>query len=152
MPPADGRHQELHPRAAGLQNRTAEHQADRQPVHRAAQAQRPPDRGGLRRQANQVNDYEKSSFANSEAQQLAFLTDTLLWILKGYEEELSWKLLETAQMDRGEAAQFNTAVMLRADTKTQIESMVQAVANSVYMPNEAPRPTWGCRRPPAATA
>ncbi len=27
--------------------------------------------------------------------------------------------------------------MLRADTKTQIESMVQAVANSVYMPNEA---------------
>ena len=86
---------------------------------------------------NQVNDYEKSSFANSEAQQLAFLTDTLLWILKGYEEELSWKLLETAQMDRGEAAQFNTAVMLRADTKTQIESMVQAVANSVYMPNEA---------------
>ena len=86
---------------------------------------------------NQVNDYEKSSFANSEAQQLAFLTDTLLWILKGYEEELSWKLLEPAQMDRGEAAQFNTAVMLRADTKTQIESMVQAVANSVYMPNEA---------------
>lgn len=45
---------------------------------------------------NQVNDYEKSSFANSEAQQLAFLTDTLLWILKGYEEELSWKLLEAA--------------------------------------------------------
>ena len=40
-------------------------------------------------------------------------------------------------MDRGEGAQFNTAVMLRADTKTQIESMVQAVANSVYMPNEA---------------
>nr|DAV81944.1 MAG TPA: portal protein [Caudoviricetes sp.] len=86
---------------------------------------------------NQVNDYEKSSFANSESQQLAFLTDTLLWILKGYEEELSWKLLEPEQINRGEAAQFNTAVMLRADTKTQIESMVQAVANSVYMPNEA---------------
>ena len=30
---------------------------------------------------NQVNDYEKSSFANSESQQLAFLADTLLWIL-----------------------------------------------------------------------
>ena len=86
---------------------------------------------------NQVNDYEKSSFANSESQQLAFLTDTLLWILKGYEEELSWKLLEPEQINRGEAAQFNTAVMLRADTKTQIESMVQAVANSVYKPNEA---------------
>lgn len=40
-------------------------------------------------------------------------------------------------MDQGEAAQFNTAVLLRADTKTQIESMVQAVSNSIYMPNEA---------------
>lgn len=50
---------------------------------------------------NQVNDYEKSSFANSESQQLAFLTDTLLWILKGYEEELSWKLLEPEQINRG---------------------------------------------------
>ena len=86
---------------------------------------------------NQVNDYEKSSFANSEAQQLAFLTDTLLWILKGYEEELSWEAAGACADGPGEAAQFNTAVMLRADTKTQIESMVQAVANSVYMPNEA---------------
>ncbi len=108
------------------------------PVHRAAQAQRPPDRGGLRRQAQPGQRLREVLLCQPEAQQLAFLTDTLLWILKGYEEELSWKLLATAQMDRGEAAQFNTAVMLRrADTKTQIESMVQAVANSVYMPNEA---------------
>ncbi len=86
---------------------------------------------------NQINDYEKSSFASSEAQQLAFLTDTLLWILKGYEEELSWKLLEPRQLREGTAAQFNTAVLLRADTRTQIESMTEAVANSIYMPNEA---------------
>ena len=35
---------------------------------------------------NQLNDYEKSSYANSEAQQQAFLTDTMLVILKGLEE------------------------------------------------------------------
>ena len=28
-------------------------------------------------------------------------------------------------------------MLLRADTKTQIESMVQAVSNLIYMPNEA---------------
>ena len=57
--------------------------------------------------------------------------------MKGYEEELSWKLLEPRQLREGTAAQFNTAVLLRADTRTQIESMTEAVANSIYMPNEA---------------
>ena len=39
----------------------------------------------------QINDYSKSSYASSEAQNLAFLVDTLLFILKQYEEELNYK-------------------------------------------------------------
>ena len=41
---------------------------------------------------NQINDYEKSSYANSEMQQLSFLVDTMLFPLKQYEEELTYKL------------------------------------------------------------
>lgn len=86
---------------------------------------------------NQINDYEKSSYASSEAQQLAFLTDTLLWIIKDYEEEITAKLVPEARQAAGVAAKFNTAVILRADTKTQIDSMAQAVSNSIYTPDEA---------------
>ena len=42
---------------------------------------------------NQINDYEKSSYAAAEQQQLAFYVDTLLYILKQYEEEIVYKLL-----------------------------------------------------------
>lgn len=39
---------------------------------------------------NQIGDYEKSSYASSEAQQLSFYVDTMLYILKQYEEELNY--------------------------------------------------------------
>ena len=40
---------------------------------------------------NQINDYTKSSYSNSEMQQLSFLTDTMLFVLKQYEEEVNYK-------------------------------------------------------------
>lgn len=88
---------------------------------------------------NQVNDYEKSSYASAEAQQLAFLVDTLLWIVKDYEEEITFKLVPEERIDQGVGAEFNTAVILRADSKTQLESLGAAVEKSVYTPNEARR-------------
>ena len=44
---------------------------------------------------NQINDYEKSSYSNSEMQNLSFYVDTELFILKQYEEELRYKCLRT---------------------------------------------------------
>ena len=41
----------------------------------------------------QIGDYTKSSYASAEAQQLSFYVDTLLYIIKQYEEELTYKLL-----------------------------------------------------------
>ena len=86
---------------------------------------------------NQIGDYEKSSYANSEAQQLSFYVDTMLYILKQYEEELNYKLLSREEIDNGYYFKFNVAVILRADLKTQIETLSQAVANFIYTPNEA---------------
>ena len=86
---------------------------------------------------NQINDYEKSSYASAEAQQLTFYVDTLLYILKQYEEELSNKLLSDEDVAQGCYFKFNIQVILRADLKTQIESLVSAVSNGVYTPDEA---------------
>lgn len=85
----------------------------------------------------QVGDYTKSSYASAEAQQLSFLIDTLLYIVKQYEEEIGYKLLSTAEEADGYHAKFNTGVILRADQQTQINTLSAAVANFLMTPNEA---------------
>ena len=88
---------------------------------------------------NQLNDYEKASYANSEAQQLAFYAETMLSILKQYEEELNYKLLTAEQIAEGCRFKFNVAAVLRGDTKAQVESLCQGISNGLYTPNEARR-------------
>ena len=85
----------------------------------------------------QVGDYTKSSYSSAEAQQLSFLVDTLLFILKQYEEEIGYKLLNDAEVADGYHTKFNPGVMLRADQKTQIETLSAAVSNFLLTPNEA---------------
>ena len=86
---------------------------------------------------NQINDYEKSSYANSEMQQLSFYVDTVLFILKQYEEEINYKLLSKEERKEGIFFKFNEKVILRTDSKTQIEALSKAVNNGIYTPNEA---------------
>lgn len=85
----------------------------------------------------QVGDYTKSSYASAEAQQLSFLVDTLLFIVKGLEEEIGYKLLSDEEVANGFHVKFNTAVILRADQKTQIETLKSAVSQFLMTPNEA---------------
>ena len=85
----------------------------------------------------QIGDYTKSSYASAEAQQLAFYVDTLLYIIKQYEDELTYKLLSDEEVEKGYHFKFNVAVILRADLKTQIDSLSRAVSNFIYTPNEA---------------
>lgn len=86
---------------------------------------------------NQIGDYEKSSYASAEAQQLSFYIDTLLYIIKQYEEELNYKLLSDEDMENGYYFKFNVAAILRADLKTQVDTLCQAISNFLYTPNEA---------------
>lgn len=85
----------------------------------------------------QVGDYTKSSYASAEAQQLSFLVDTLLFIVKHYEEEIGYKLLDDIEEKDGYHAKFNTGVILRADQQTQINTLSAAVSNFLMTPNEA---------------
>lgn len=86
---------------------------------------------------NQIGDYEKSSYASAEAQQLSFYVDTLLYIIKQYEEELNYKLLSDEDIENGYYFKFNVAVILRADLKTQVDTLCQAISKFLYTPNEA---------------
>ena len=85
----------------------------------------------------QIGDYTKSSYASAEAQQLSFYVDTLLYIIKQYEEELSYKLLTSDEIEGGYHFKFNVAVILRADLATQINTLSVGVSNFIYTPNEA---------------
>lgn len=85
----------------------------------------------------QIGDYTKSSYASAEAQQLSFYVDTLLYIIKQYEEEITYKLLSSDEVEDGLYFKFNVAVILRADLATQINTLSKGVANFIYTPNEA---------------
>ncbi len=86
---------------------------------------------------NQINNYEKSSYANSETQQLAFLVDTMSYRLKQYEEETNAKALLPQESMQGYLFKFNEKAILRTDSKTQMENLTKAVNNGIYTPNEA---------------
>lgn len=86
---------------------------------------------------NQINDYEKSSYANSEMQQLSFYVDTELFILKQYEEEINYKMLSSNESDQGFFYKFNEKVILRTDSKTQMETLAKAVDSGIYKRDEA---------------
>lgn len=86
---------------------------------------------------NQINDYEKSSYANSEMQNISFYIDTALYILKQYEEEINYKLLDPGEAAAGMHFKFNENVILRTDAKSQAEILTVYVQNGIYTPNEA---------------
>lgn len=85
---------------------------------------------------NQINDYEKSSYANSESQQLAFLVDTMLFRLAAYEQEINYKTLTEAEREAGFRFKFNEKAILRADAQTQMQTICSAINNGIYTPNE----------------
>lgn len=86
---------------------------------------------------NHLNDYSKSSYANSESQNLAFLVDTLLYILAKWEEELDYKLLFEKEIEDGYHTKFNLRNLLRGDIKTQSEALQKFVTTGVYSINDA---------------
>lgn len=85
----------------------------------------------------QYNDLSKSSYASVEAQQLSFYVDTLLYIIKQYEEEINYKLLSDKEIEQGYHFKFNVAAIMRADLATQINTLSKGVSNFIYTPNEA---------------
>ena len=74
---------------------------------------------------NHLNDYDKSSYSNSEMQNLSFYVDTLLYILSLYEEEFNLKLLTEKERLNGLHFEFNVSSILKGDLKTQAECITK---------------------------
>lgn len=85
---------------------------------------------------NQLNDYDKSSYSNSESQQLAFLVDTMSYRLSQYEQEINYKCLSDTEKKEGYYFKFNEKAILRTDSKTQKEVITGYVQNGIYTINE----------------
>lgn len=88
-------------------------------------------------QPTQLNDLTKSSYASEAAQQVSFLSSTLLYIISLYEQELNRKLLTNSEIQRGLHFKFNVGVLLRTDPATQANIIEKLVQNSIYSVNEA---------------
>ena len=85
----------------------------------------------------QLNDYSKGSYANSTSQQLAFLTDTLMYIARQYEDELSYKLLSNAEIEAGMRVDVDTEAVLLSSPDTLADILVKYVTGSILTINEA---------------
>ena len=88
-------------------------------------------------QPNYLNDYSKSSYANSSAQNLSFYVNTLLYNVTVYEQELNRKLLTSREQAQGMGFKFNVSVILRGDPSQQADVIQKLVQAGIYSPNDA---------------
>lgn len=88
-------------------------------------------------QPNYLNDYSKSSYANSSAQNLSFYVNTLLYNVTVYEQELNRKLLTSKEQAQGMGFKFNVSVILRRDPSQQADVIQKLVQAGIYSPNDA---------------
>ena len=85
---------------------------------------------------NVINDYTKSSYSNSETQQLDFYVNTLQPLFLIYEQELSYKLLHPRDLERGQRLVINEDVLFKMDNQTKANVYSNYVQNFIMTPNE----------------
>lgn len=85
---------------------------------------------------NVINDYSKSSYSNSESQQLDFYVNTLQPLFKSYEQEMTSKLLRTDEQLKGVRLCINEKILFKMDSKTQSEVLTSYLTNFGMTVNE----------------
>ncbi|MBM7598477.1 HK97 family phage portal protein [Virgibacillus halotolerans] len=86
---------------------------------------------------HQLGDLERSTNSNIEHQNKSFYIDTLQPILTNYEQELTYKLLTSNEINQGYFFRFNVDVILRSDSKERAEYLTILVEKGVMTPAEA---------------
>lgn len=86
---------------------------------------------------NIINDYSKSSYSNSETQQLDFYVNTLQPLFNAYEQEVTYKLSLEEELNKGTRYKLNEKILFKMDSKTQAEVYTKLVGNFIMTPNEA---------------
>lgn len=85
---------------------------------------------------HQLNDLDRATHTNVEHQQREFYVDTLMDILTGYEQELTYKLFTGKELSSGYYIKFNVNAILRADPKTRYEGYRIAIQSGFMTANE----------------
>ncbi|MBV4417198.1 phage portal protein [Clostridium tyrobutyricum] len=85
---------------------------------------------------HQLNELVKSSYASTSESNREFYTDTMLGILTMYEQETTYKIFMTTELNNGFYGKFAADVILRGDPKTRYEAYASAIQNGVLMPDE----------------
>ena len=85
---------------------------------------------------HQLNELSRATHTNIEEQQREFYVDTLMDILTGYEQELTYKLFTQQELEAGYYVKFNVNAILRADPKTRYEGYRIAIQSGFMTPNE----------------
>lgn len=85
---------------------------------------------------NVINDYTKSSYSNSETQQVDFYVNTLQPLFKSYEQEITYKLLTEKEINQGYKLEINEKVLFKMDNKTQAEVYSKYLTTFAMTPNE----------------
>jgi HK97 family phage portal protein len=85
---------------------------------------------------NIINDYTKSSYSNSETQQIDFFVNTLQPLFSAYEQELTYKMLRDDEVEAGVRLEINNKVLFKMDSKTQAEVYSTYLSNFGMTPNE----------------
>ena len=85
---------------------------------------------------HQINDLDRATHTNVEYQQREFYVDTLMDILTGYEQELTYKLFTNKELEEGYYIKFNVNAILRADPKTRYEGYRIAIQSGFLTANE----------------
>lgn len=84
---------------------------------------------------NFINDYSKSSYANSITQQQALYTNTMMPIFKAYGEEYTRRMLVTKEkIDH--ILEVDTKALFKLNPIEQIDVLQKGINNLLYTPNE----------------
>jgi HK97 family phage portal protein len=84
-----------------------------------------------------LGDDSADSYNSLEQRNLGFLINTLMpWLIR-WEEEANQKLLTDQQRAAGYMHKFNVGSLLRADTKTTLDTLAVGIQNRIWSPNEA---------------
>lgn len=86
---------------------------------------------------NVINDYSKSSYANSVSQQMDFYVNSLSPVLQMYKQEDTRKLLSSSNKSKGIFLEYSTKELFKLDPSALMDYLTKGTNNGLIKINEA---------------
>ncbi|WP_242224483.1 phage portal protein [Bacillus cereus group sp. BfR-BA-01380] len=83
-----------------------------------------------------LGDFSGTNFSSMEQQSLEYVQNTLVPIVRMYEQEFNKKLLSNEERSQGLVFKFNVNALLRGDIQTRGEFYLKGIRSGWFKPNE----------------